>query len=162
MTELLNSLDNNLRKQLDCYKQLTKLEKDKQQALIHNVIQEIDRITAEEEKILFEVSHLEKERLNWAEFFAKETGKKAEEITLTDLEQSFPILAEVHRELETVIAELRQLHETNTRLLENAVKLVNFTVQAITNERQITYAKPTDKDKEGKTQKALNLFDKTI
>ena len=162
MTELLSSLDNNLRKQLDYYKQLVKLEKDKQQALVHNVIQEIDRITAEEEKILFEVSHLETERLNWAEFFAKETGKKAEEITLLDLEQSFPVLAEVHSELETVIAELRELHEINTRLLENAVKLVNFTMQTLTNDRQITYTKPTGKDKEGKTQKTLNLFDKSI
>lgn len=160
MTEFLNSLDNNLRKQLDYYQQLAELEKDKQQALVQNEIQEIDRITAQEEKILFEVSHLENERLNWAGFFAKETGKKAEEITLADLEQTYPQLAEVHRELETVITELRELHETNTKLLQNAVKLVNFTMQALTNEKQTTYTKPTNKD--GQTQSTLNLFDKSI
>lgn len=162
MTDILDNLEKNLNKQMKSYRKLVSLEKEKQQALVDNKIQEIEAITAQEEKILLEVSRLEGERLHWAEFFGKEIGKKVEDITLADLEDNFPTLKNVRQELEEEITKLKDLHEINTKLLENAVNLVNFTIQTLTNERQATYTNPTEKTGKKDINNKANLIDKSI
>jgi len=161
VTEVIRSLEENLRKQIDCYRQLTRLEKEKQRALVNNIIEEIETITAQEEKILLEVARLEEERLYQAEFFAQKTGKKIEEITLADLVISFPVLDPVRKEFEDIITEIKSLHETNIKLLENAVSLVNFTISLLTTERQTTYGNPADKDKKARNA-TLNMLDRSV
>lgn len=144
MTEHVADLESNLKQQITIYRHLVKLEQEKQQALVDNVIEKIENITAQEEKILLEVGSLEEERLDWAEFFAKETGKSAEEIYLTDLVNNYPELEPIRGELERVIDELRQLNETNTKLLQNAVNIVNFSFNLLTTDRKSTYSNPAD------------------
>lgn len=161
MTEIIQNLENNLRSQTQGYKKLTHLEKEKQHALVNNKIQEIEVITAQEEKILIEVSRLEEDRLRWAEFFGKEIGKKAEEITLTELAENYPVLDGVREELEAEILELKNLHETNARLLESAVNLVNFTIETLTGEMKATYSNPADKSGR-KGSKNISFIDKSV
>jgi hypothetical protein len=162
MSDILVKLGNNLKRQTTCYQKLTELEKAKQQALVDNNISKIEAITAQEEKILLEVSRLEEERLHWAEFFGQEIGKKAEDITLDDLEKVYPEMHAVRLDLEQEINRLKDLHETNTKLLENAVNLVNFTLQALTSNRQATYTNPADKRGQKEQSKTLNIIDKSI
>ena len=69
MSEIINDLNVNLKKQTQLYKELTVLEKQKQESLVENNIQEIEAITTQEGKILLQLSRLEDERLRWAEFF---------------------------------------------------------------------------------------------
>lgn len=161
MSEIINDLNVNLKKQTQLYKELTVLEKQKQESLVENNIQEIEAITTQEGKILLQLSRLEDERLRWAEFFGKETGKQVEEITLVELVERFPVLEEVHRALEAEMMTLRDLHETNTKLLENAVNIVNFTIQSLTNERQTTYSNPNNTRKKEKKNN-VNMIDRTI
>lgn len=161
MTEIINNLDINLKKQTQLYRELTELEKQKQESLVNNNIQQLETITVQEEKILHQLSRLEEERLHWAEFFGTETGKRAEDITLADLVESYPALKSVQTELEDQMLKLKDLHETNTRLLENAVDMVNFTIQSLTNEKQTTYTNPNDRAKK-KEEKKLNIIDRTI
>jgi len=159
-SEITESLEKNLYQQLDCYKRLMKLEEEKQQALIENAIGQIESVTAQEEKILLEVGRLEEERLYWAEFFAKEIGKKAEEINLSDLAEKFPKLETVGRELENQINYLKNVHEINTQLLKNAMNLVEFTLQLLTKEKQTTYSYPGNNDGRPKGGKK-HLIDKS-
>jgi hypothetical protein len=161
VAEYVAGLENNLRQQIAFYRQLTELEQEKQKALVDNVIEKIESITAQEEKILLEVGQLEEERLYWADFFGRETNKNIEDITLADLSSSFPALQSVRLELESVIGELKSLHEVNTQLLENAVKLVNFTVRLLTNDRQATYSNPGDKANKSH-QTGVKIIDKSI
>lgn len=161
MTEILIGLEENLRKQLGYYQGLAELERQKQQALVNNVIEEIENITAQEEKILLEVGRLEEERLYWAEFFAKETGKKAEEIVLADLVDCYPGLESVRRGLEKEIYALKDLNEINTKLLENAVSLVNLTIRLLTEQKQTTYFNPGDKAAKKKNN-GKSFIDKSI
>lgn len=160
MTEI-NNLENNIKKQLDYYRQLIKLEKEKQQALVENVIKDIENITAQEEKILLEVGRLEEERLYWAEFFGKEIGKQAEEITLADLEERFPVFQTIGKELETEIAELKNLHDINKKLLENALNIVDFNLKLLTSEKETTYSNLSNKVVRNKNNKN-NLIDQSI
>lgn len=107
MAEYVAGLENNLQQQIAFYRQLVELEQEKQKALVDNVIEKIESITAQEEKILLEVGQLEEERLYWAEFFGKEVGKKAEDITLTDLIQYSPGFEPIGQEFEKAISQLK-------------------------------------------------------
>jgi flagellar biosynthesis/type III secretory pathway chaperone len=161
--EMVNNLLANLKKQIELYKKLMEYELKKQESLVENNIQEIETITAQEEKILLEVSRLEDERLHWAEFFGQEIGKEAKEITLADLASSFPVLEEVRQELDQVITKLQDLHQVNSELLKNAVNLVNFTIESLTGERKITYTNPADNNERNKhREKKINIIDKSI
>jgi hypothetical protein len=162
MAEILPNFEDNLRKQIELYRQIISLEKEKQQALVANNIQEIEVITAQEEKILLEVGHLEEERLHWAEFFGQEIGKKVEEITLTEMEAYYPELENVRKEFEAEIKVLQDLHATNTKLLENAVSILNFTIQAFTQERKTTYSNPKTSGRKNVKNGKINLIDKNI
>ncbi len=158
----INNLDINLKKQTQLYKELIEFEIQKQESLVNNNIQKIEEITVQEEKILLQLSRLEDERLHWAEFFGKEIGKRAEEITLADLVESFPALKDVRTDLEKEIVKLKDLHETNTKLLENAVNIVNVTIQSLTNERQTTYSNPNNKAKKKEEKRNVSLIDRSI
>lgn len=160
--DIVQNFETNLQKQTQCYRQIKQLEKEKQQALVDNKVQEIEIITAQEERILLEVSHLEEERLHWAEFFGKEIAKKAEEITLADLQAHYPSLQTVIREFEIEVSQLKELHVINTKLLENAVNLVNFTLQSLTDERQNTYSNPVEKTGNQPKTKKISLIDKSV
>jgi len=160
--EVLVNFETNLKKQISSYRKIVQLEKEKQQALVENKIQEIEAITAQEEKILLEVSRLEEERLHWAEFFALEIGKKSEDITLADLEAAYPKLQTVRRELDAVISVLKELHETNTKLLENAVNLLTFTIQSLTQERQTIYSNPVEKAGKKDKNSKMSFIDKSV
>lgn len=161
MTEHVADLESNLKQQITIYRRLAELEQEKQRALVDNVIEKIENITAQEEKILLEVGSLEEERLDWAEFFAKETGKSEEEIYLSDLVNSFPELEPIHSELEKVIDELRHLNEVNTKLLQNAVNIVNFSMNLLMSDRKTTYNNPADQALKRKDAN-INLIDRSI
>ena len=162
MPEIINNLGINLKKQTQLYKDLIEFEIQKQESLVNNNIQEIEEITVQEEKILLQLSRLEDERLHWAEFFGKEVGKQAEEITLADLVESFPALNDVRIDLEKEMVKLKDLHETNTKLLENAVNIVNFTIQSLTNDRQTTYSNPSNRAKKKEEKSIVSIIDKSI
>jgi flagellar biosynthesis/type III secretory pathway chaperone len=162
VAEILEKFESNLRSQTNCYQKLVRLEKEKQQALVDNKIQEIEFITAQEEKILLEVSRLEEERLRWAEFFGKEIGKNVEEITLSDIGEVYPPIDIVHKELDVVFAELRELHRVNRELLENAVEIVSFTINSMTVEKKTTYSRPAERMNKNEKNYKLNIVDKSV
>ncbi|NLM20932.1 MAG: flagellar protein FlgN [Peptococcaceae bacterium] len=141
MAEIIKKLGDNLKQQLKLFKKIISLEKAKQQALVENKIQELETVTAQEELILLEVGRLEEERLYWAEFFAQETGKQSEKITLQDLEEVHPSFKDIRIELEKVISEMQSLKEINTKLLKNAISLVNLTINSLTSSSKATYSK---------------------
>jgi len=141
VAEIIKKLGDNLKQQLKLFKKIISLEKAKQQALVENKIQELETVTAQEELILLEVGRLEEERLYWAEFFAQETGKQSEKITLQDLEEVHPSFKDIRIELEKVISEMQSLKEINTKLLKNAISLVNLTINSLTSSSKATYSK---------------------
>lgn len=149
MSQVLNNLEDNLRQQVRLYQQLNDLEKEKQKALIDNNLQEIEKITAQEEKLILEANHLERERLLWAEQIGKEVGKPVEELTLMDLAEQFPVLDGVRKDLDQVVTDLQDIHRINTQLLNQAMKIVDFTVGMLTHQDKNTYNHPSRKENQG-------------
>lgn len=159
MTEVLQSLKDNLKRQVTLYEEFNAQEKNKQKALLQNNLQEIEAITAREEQLLLEAGRLEKERLLWAEHIGRDFGKAPEELTLAELAEHFPVLEEVRLELERVVCGLKELHEVNTQLLQQAMKIVDFTLGMITYKEKNTYTHPRHKENEGTK---LHLLDRRI
>ncbi|HWQ43953.1 MAG TPA: flagellar protein FlgN, partial [Desulfosporosinus sp.] len=138
---------------------LNDLEQKKQKALIKNNLHEIELITAQQEPLLLAAGHLEKERLLWAEQIGRDLGKAPEDLTLAELAEHFPVLEGVRLDLDRVVGQLQEIHEINSQLLQQAMKVVDFTLGMLTHQEKNTYTHPSNKEHEGAK---LHLLDRRI
>ncbi len=159
MSEALQSLNENLKRQVELYNELLTLEGHKKKALIENNIHEIDLITAQQEPLLLGASGLEKERLRWAEHIGRDFERAPEDLTLAELVEHFPVLQGVRLDLDRVIGQLQEIHQINTQLLQQGMKVVEFTLGMLTHQEKNTYTRPSHKENEGTK---LHLLDRRI
>lgn len=160
MSEVLQNLDENLKQQVTLYEELYDLEQSKQKALLENNIQELETITASQEQLLLAAIHLEKERILWAERIGQDLEKAPEDITLAELADHFPVLQEVRCDLEEVVGRLQKIHDINFQLLQQAMKVVEFTMGMITHQESSTYSHPSRREYGNKG--ILHLLDRRI
>lgn len=156
----LQNLRDNLKRQVALYEEFTNQESDKQKALIENNLPKIEAITAREEQLVLKASSLEKERLLWVEQIGRELGKASEDLTLAKLANHFPVLEEVRLDLDRVIGRLQEIHQLNAQLLRQAMKIVDFTVGMLTHQATNTYTHPGRKENEGYGK--LHFLDRRI
>ncbi|HEY8908989.1 MAG TPA: flagellar protein FlgN [Desulfosporosinus sp.] len=158
MSEVLQNLNENLKQQVTLYEEFNAQERDKQKALLQNNLQEIEEISVREEHLMYEASRLEKERLLWAEQIGRDLGKTPEDLTLAELAEHFPVLEGVRHDLDRVVGRLQEIHEINAQLLQQAMKVVEFTVGMFTHQERNTYTHPSRKENEGNVK--LHLIDR--
>ena len=158
MSEVLRNLNENLKQQVMLYEKLHDLEQEKQKALIKNNLQQIELITTRQEPLLLGASRLEKERLLWAEHIGSDLGKAPEDLTLVELAEHFPVLEGVRLDLDRVVGQLQEIHAINTQLLQQAMRVVEFTVGMMTHQEKNTYTHPGHKENEGNVK--LHLLDR--
>jgi flagellar biosynthesis/type III secretory pathway chaperone len=157
----IKHLNENLKSQARLYNELKELAEFKQQALVKNNLQELEAVTIREEQLLLEGARLEKERLLWAEQIAQIMGKPAEKITLTELAVRYPELQEVKVDLEKVLTGLKDVHEVNTQLLNQAIKIVDITLGMLTtNPSGNIYSRPGKKESD--SNRRIRFLDKSI
>lgn len=159
MSEVLQNLNENLKQQVILYEELHDLEQEKQKALIKNNLQQIELITSRQEPLLLGASRLEKERLLWAEHIGRDLGKTPEDLTLVELAEHFPVLEGVRLDLDRVVGQLQEIHAINTQLLQQAMRVVEFTVGMMTHQEKNTYTHPSHKENE---ETKLHLLDRSI
>ena len=155
MSEALRNLNENLKEQVELYAETLNLEELKQKALIKNNLPEIESITAQEESLIIKVNRLEKQRLLWAEQIGCELGRIPEDLTLAELVEHFPVLEEVRLDLDRVVERLQEIHTINSQLLEQAMKIVDYTVGLLTHQESNTYAVPGQRENEEKKKRQL-------
>ena len=160
MSEVLQNLNKNLIQQVILYEKLNELEREKQKALIKNNLQEIELITARQEPLLLGAGRLEKERLLWAEHIGRDLGKVPEDLTLAELAGHFPVLEGVRLDLDRVVGQLQEIHEINSQLLQQGMKVIEFTVGMLTHQEKNIYSRPTQNENEG--NRNLHLLDRRI
>ena len=158
MSEVLQNLNENLKQQVTLYEEFNAQERGKQKALLQNNLQEIEEITAREEQLMHEAGRLEKERLVWAEHIGRDLGRAPEDLTLVELAEHFPVLEGVRLDLDRVVVQLQEIHAINTQLLQQAMKVVEFTVGMMTHQERNTYTHPSQKENEGNVK--LHLLDR--
>ena len=155
MSEVLQNLHENLKQQVKLYEEFHTQERGKQKALLQNNLQEIEVITAREEHLLLEASRLEKERLLWAEHIGRDFRKAPEDLTLAELAEHFPVLEGVRLELDRVVGNLQEVQELNNQLLQQAMKIVEFTVGLLTHQQNNTYTHPGQRENEGNKKRQI-------
>jgi len=159
VSEVLQNLNENLKQQVTLYEKFNAQERGKQKALLQNNLQEIEEITAREEQLMYEAGSLEKERLVWAEHIGRDLGRAPEDLTLVELAEHFPVLEGVRLDLDRVVGQLQEIHELNSQLLQQAIKIVEFTVGMFTYQEKNTYTHPSQKEKKNSN---LHLLDRRI
>lgn len=160
MGNIIQSLNENLKLQADIYIALYRFAEQKKQALINNNLVELEKITLGEEQLLLDASRLEKERQLWAEQIGQEMNKPSEELTLSELAEHFPELHEVQKKLDSTVKELIRVHELNTQLLQQALKIINLTSSLITQQEEMTYSNP--QRKEIVTRSKTHILDRSV
>ena len=157
----IQQLNDNLKTQARIYGELKQLAEIKQQALVKNNLHELEAVTVREEQLLLEAARLEKERQMWAEQIAQHMGKSPENITLVELAERYPQLKEVKTDLENVITNLKEVHELNTQLLKQAIKIVDITLGVLTAQPSGNlYNRPGKKESEPKN--TVRFLDRSI
>lgn len=160
MDETLRNLNDNLSHQSELYAELNDLANAKREAILNNKLHELESITLREEQLLLEAARLEKERLLWAERVGREMGRAPEELTLAELAERYPELQGVRGKLDGVVTRLQEAHEINTKLINQALSVIDFTVGLMTRPDDTTYNNP--KRKSIKQTTRVGILDKSV
>lgn len=162
----MKQLLENLREQKNLYKVLAEKAKEKQQGIIQNELDSIEELNKEEEKLIREISKLERERIKEIEDRPEIYGDDALSLTLEELKERFPegsriFIEKQTKELMEVLAELKEINSENAQLLQQALRIVNVTVNTITGADESNQY-PKDKKKEGSQSTTRNFVDRKI
>ena len=142
----INELNENLEAQLMLFKEFTRLGHLKKEALVHNNLQELDAVTLQEEKLLLQLGVIEENRLSWITLISETLGKNPLEVTLAELTKDYPELNNVYNKLEKTIEDLRQIHNLNSQLIDQALKTINFSINLFNPTEKNIYKNPEQKD----------------
>ena len=162
MESAFESLVTLLEEQKEVYGDLLRLGKTKQADLIKGAIEEVDAVTRQEEALIFQAGRLEEERYNCA-FHLLEMNGHDPDAPLTEIIEIAPQqvkdrLAELHGEMVNILTELDRLNQENMSLIQQSLKFIQVTVEAISPADQTTYAP----DRDVKIEALSRLLDKKV
>jgi len=156
------ALIENLKNQLQAYKELTDLAEEKSNILVKGNIELLEDITEVEQMLILKLGKLEKERFALMNQIAEKTGKNVSEIKnniLRDFLSSEEIgaFSAVSDELKTVLLYLSEKNETNEKLIRNTLDYIDFSIKLLTDAGEV----PTNYSSEGTNNKeAFHFIDK--
>lgn len=138
MASLVDTLIDVLDKEELQYRKLIELSSRKTQCIVKNDIEELEKITDEEQLIVDHINALDKDRMATMKQIAKilntdVSGLKLENlISLLDkTPREQKALAEIHDRLHGTLTQVKLLNERNAELLENAREMVDFNLNLI-------------------------------
>lgn len=133
MASLLENLIDVLKTENEEYKSLVELSRTKTPVIIAGNLEELERITDEEQIIVGRINSLEKKRVEVLSDIGNVLNKDVEKLKLSNLitmlgksPREQKILAEVHDELKKTIANMQQVNEHNQTLIEQSLELIDF------------------------------------
>ena len=133
MASLMENLIEVLGRECDEYEGLLALSQKKTQIIAGGDLEELQKITDDEQDLVSRVSNLDKKRVEITADIANVLNKDVETMKLSNLIQMLAgrsaeqaKLAEAHDRLQAAVRELQRVNEQNRELLENAVEMVEF------------------------------------
>lgn len=151
-----------LEEQAALYREITGLAERKQQYLVKGMIPELDEVTRKEEALIYQIGRREEERLPLMQKLAS-LYQLDENATLRDVLALAPEaekagLGEVAHELMEIMAQLDQLNQQNTGLIQQSLNFISFAMDAISPQSKPTY----NASKEVKVERLTQLLDKKV
>lgn len=162
----MKQLLSNIIEQKNLYKILLVKAKEKQEGIIRNNLDSIEALNKEEAQLIKDISTLEADRVRDIENNPDKYGDEALSLTLEEIKERFPegmrVLVEKEtKELMEVLGQLKDVNSENAQLLQQALRIVNVTINTITGADE-SNEYPKDKKKDGSQSKGRNLVDRKI
>ena len=133
MASLMENLIQVLGQECDAYEALLDLSQKKTQVIASANLENLQKITDDEQEAAIRINCLEKRRAEVTADIANVLNRDVETLKLSrliEMMQSRPgeqaKLAEAHDRLQSSVRELRRINEQNRELLENALEMVEF------------------------------------
>ncbi len=133
MASLMENLIEVLDKECSEYEVLLALSQRKTPIIVSGNLEDLQKITDEEQEVVSRVSNLEKRRVTVTADIANVLNKDVETLKLANLVDMLAgrpaeqrALAESHDRLQRVVRELQRINEQNRELLSNALEMVEF------------------------------------
>ena len=133
MASLMENLIEVLGQESEEYEGLLALSQKKMRIIASANLEDLQRITDDEQEVVSRLNRLEKRRIEVTADIANVLNRDVETMKLTNLIEmmaSRPAeqakLEEIHDRLRNVVREVQRTNEQNRELLEEALELVNF------------------------------------
>lgn len=133
MASLMENLIEVLGQESEEYEGLLALSQKKMRIIAGANLEDLQKITDDEQEVVSRINRLEKRRIEVAADIANVLNKDVETMKLTNLIEMLSArpaeqaaLAAVHDRLKSVVREVQRTNEQNRELLEEALELVNF------------------------------------
>ena len=122
-----------LGQECDEYEGLLALSQKKTRVIASANLENLQKITDDEQEVVGRITHLEKRRVEVTADIANVLNKDVETLKLSNLIEMMSVrpreqekLAEVHGRLQSSVRELQRVNEQNKELLGNALEMVEF------------------------------------
>ncbi len=133
MASLMENLIDVLDKESSEYEVLLALSQRKTPIIVSGNLENLQKITDEEQEVVSRVSQLDRKRMEVTADIANVLNKDVETLKLANLIEMLggrpaeqKVLAESHDRLQIAVKELQRVNEQNRELLQNALEMVEF------------------------------------
>ena len=125
-----------LEKENKIYRELLSLSNEKKDYILEGKVKEIDKIVQIESSLIIEISKLEKVREATVQALAEGYGLPQENLTVSYISEKIKdprskILAEITDSISKTLVDLKEINDTNGKLLEQSLEYINFSVNLI-------------------------------
>lgn len=129
MENLIDVLDRESRE----YERLLELSQNKTPLIVSGSLEELQKITDDEQELVSRINHLDRERMECTADIANVLNRDVETLKLPNLIQMLEgrpeeqkALARSHDRLQAAVRELQRVNEQNKELLSDALEMVEF------------------------------------
>ncbi len=143
MASLMENLIRTLNEQYDAYVSLVELSEKKTPIIVSGALEELQKITDEEQDAVAKVNAIDKQRVEIMMDIANVINKDATTLRLSDLvtmiqarPEEAKALEEARKKLTEIGKKLKTVNERNKMLLDNALEMVNFDLSLIQSMKQ--------------------------
>ena len=133
MASLMENLIDVLNKECREYEGLLELSQKKTAVIVSNNLENLQKITDEEQDVVSRIANLEKKRVEVTADMANVLNKDVNTLKLTDLigilegrPQEQKALIDIHDSLQISVRGLKRVNEQNQELIKNALDMVEF------------------------------------
>lgn len=135
MSENIEELYNILSEEYELYQKLNKTASEKNEAIVENEIDDLAEVVENEDEFLKKIEELEEKRTKIIVDLAEKYDLK-DDFQYSNLINNFPEdwqdkFSEIRKKLLEVIDEIHEKNEENTMLLDEAIKLNNFSLNML-------------------------------
>lgn len=143
MASLMENLIQTLNEQYNAYESLVKLSEKKTPIIVSGSLEELQRITDEEQDAVAVINAIDKKRTEIMMDIANVINKDATTLRLSDLvlmiqgrPEEAQALKEAREKLVQIGKRLKTINERNKLLLDNALEMVNFDLSLVQSVKQ--------------------------